>query len=924
MLRSILIAAICLFSTTVHAQDTPRAILVLDGSGSMWGQIDGKAKITIAQEVVSALLQTLPANQELGLTVYGHRRKGDCSDIETIITPGGGQRDAIARAVNAIKPKGKTPMTDAVIAAAKALRYTEEKATVILVSDGIETCNPDPCAAAMALEKAGVDFTAHVVGFNISDPAAIAQMQCLASETGGRFLSADNADELAAALVTVAATPEPAPEPVPVEITFAATLEVNGPAIDHGLVWVFNDDVAETSEPGGQITRALLPGEYGVSVTRLEDETSVSAQFFVEKLSKQVVLVLPKITHKAEISAVATSPIGATIDVTWSAETVGERDYISVAVPGDKATGYAAYTYVEGAGALPLRLPLVPGDYELRYVRNADGEPDEVLAVQMITLGDIAATLEAAAEVGAGSQFEVVWDGPNYQNDYISIAVSDARSHHYEAYSYTGKGSPSNVKAPLDPGTYELRYVANGNPDRILGTRSIDVVANAAVLSAPDQAVAGVALDVIWEGPDNKNDYISVATPDDEPHGYLNYAYTRNTSPASVKMPLEPGVYQLRYIANGSPDKILATRTITIIAAEVALDAPAEAVSGSIVDVIWTGPANKNDYVSVAEIGAAPNHYANYKYTANGSPAAVKMPLDPGTYELRYVANGSPSMVLSTRAITIVAAQVSLEAPQQAVAGSVVEVTWGGPDNQNDYVSVAEPGAAANQYSNYKYTSRGSPALVTMPLEPGDYQLRYVANGSPSQVLATRAITIVAANVVLDAPEQGVVGSPIDVSYVGPDNPNDFISIAKIGADAGKYDNYQYTNRGNPVTLKLPEATGTYLIRYIASGSPKKVLARRSIKVVEASAEPAATAILEAAETAAAATEIEVFWVGPDGEGDTIIISKIGSTEPLAKVATAQGNPAVLKMPDTSGQYMLHYLSGTENRSLGARPIDLN
>ncbi|WP_417275716.1 vWA domain-containing protein [Celeribacter halophilus] len=139
-LRTFFFCIAAAMATAAPAQEAPRAILVLDGSGSMWGQIDGKAKITIAQEVVGELLDSLPETQALGLTVYGHRRKGDCSDIETLVAPAAGTHDAIIAAVNGIKPKGKTPMTDAVRQAAEALRYTEEKATVILVSDGIETC----------------------------------------------------------------------------------------------------------------------------------------------------------------------------------------------------------------------------------------------------------------------------------------------------------------------------------------------------------------------------------------------------------------------------------------------------------------------------------------------------------------------------------------------------------------------------------------------------------------------------------------------------------------------------------------------------------------------------------------------------------------------------------------------------------------
>ncbi|MCU9840317.1 VWA domain-containing protein [Ruegeria sp. WL0004] len=120
------------------------AILVLDASGSMWGQIEGAAKIEIACRIASDLLATLPADQPLGLMVYGHRRKGGCSDIKTLALPAPGNRTAIAEAVAGLKPKGKTPMLDAVRQAAEALRYTEEKAIVILVSGGSSPATPPP------------------------------------------------------------------------------------------------------------------------------------------------------------------------------------------------------------------------------------------------------------------------------------------------------------------------------------------------------------------------------------------------------------------------------------------------------------------------------------------------------------------------------------------------------------------------------------------------------------------------------------------------------------------------------------------------------------------------------------------------------------------------------------------------------------
>ena len=191
-------------------------MVVFDGSNSMWGQIDGVAKIEIARGVMDNLLGKWTAEREVGLMAYGHRRRGDCTDIETLVQPGAAARDDILARINAITPTGKTPLTDAVEQAAIALSYTDKPATVVLISDGLESCERDPCALAAALEKGGVEFTAHVVGFGLGGDEDTASLSCIAEETGGEFISASNADELGAALSAVGTAVAEAPEPEPV------------------------------------------------------------------------------------------------------------------------------------------------------------------------------------------------------------------------------------------------------------------------------------------------------------------------------------------------------------------------------------------------------------------------------------------------------------------------------------------------------------------------------------------------------------------------------------------------------------------------------------------------------------------------------------------------------------------------------------
>ena len=67
------------------ASDEENLVLILDASGSMWGRVEGRPKIVIAKQVMTDLIQELPAGLNTGLVAYGHRRKGDCNDVEELV-----------------------------------------------------------------------------------------------------------------------------------------------------------------------------------------------------------------------------------------------------------------------------------------------------------------------------------------------------------------------------------------------------------------------------------------------------------------------------------------------------------------------------------------------------------------------------------------------------------------------------------------------------------------------------------------------------------------------------------------------------------------------------------------------------------------------------------------------------------------------
>ena len=905
-------------TVAVSQSQNEKMILVLDASGSMWGQIDGVNKIVIAKQAVNDLLDTLPASQSVGLSAYGHREKGSCTDIELLVPPAPNSIDAIRAAVDAISPKGKTPLSAAVLAAAKELRYEEDAATVILISDGRETCDLDPCAIGAELEATGVGFTAHVIGFDVTEAEDKAQLACLAEETGGRFLSASNATELVAALEEVAEIkPEPEPEPavVQADILLEATDGPDGALISNGLVW-WLEPAAEggTSLNNfeiGAVRMTAKPGAYTVRVARpaTADTTEMTVEV-VAGAENHFVLAVGAGQPDATVSAPATAKLGSEILVNWTGPDA-QSDYISVAAIDARGNQYENYTRTSDGSPLKLRMPSKVGTYEIRYVLNKDSV---VLATQTIEIEPVEVSVTAPERAALGSTVLVEWVGPSEQSDYISVAKLDARGNQYENYTRTSEGSPLQLLMPSEVGEYEIRYILNQNAT-VLATQAITVEEVQVFIDAPATATVGSTVVVDWVGPDAQSDYISVAKLDARGNQYENYTRTSEGTPLKLLMPSTPGEYEIRYILN-QDGQILERSAITVAAAEVSLSAPATATVGSTIVVEWTGPDAQSDYISVAKLDARGNQYENYTRTSDGNPLELRMPAEPGEYEVRYVLN-QDGQVLASSPISIEAAEVSVTAPATAAAGSSVIVEWVGPDAQSDYISVAAVGSDGSNYENYTRTSDGSPLTLVMPSKPGDYEIRYVLSQGTT-VLATQAISVTAVEASVSVPAEAAAGSRIIVNWEGPGYQQDYITIVPVGAGPEEYTEYVYVRDGSPLTLKTLIEPGAYEVRYILD-QDRQVLAAAPITLTEV------TASLTAPAEAAPGSTIIIEWEGPGYERDFITVVAVGSPDGAYTdyEYAPKGSPLTLTVPDAPGAYEVRYVNEGSSKVLARRPITL-
>jgi len=162
---------------------------------------------------------------------------------------------------------------------------------------------------------------------------------------------------------------------------------------------------------------------------------------------------------------------GTKFAVQWQGPN-GDGDYLTV-VPTDAPDGkYTKYAYTRKGPVVDLVAPLEPGNYQVRY--QSDREKG-VFARLDITVVGVETTLEAPAEVAAGSVIEVKWTGPNGPGDYVTIVPADAAPGTYKKYRYTRQGSPLKLEAPKTPGDYELRYQSDGFRGKVFASRPIRI-----------------------------------------------------------------------------------------------------------------------------------------------------------------------------------------------------------------------------------------------------------------------------------------------------------------------------------------------------------------------------------------------------------------------------------------------------------------
>lgn len=185
-----------------QASKNQNVMIILDSSDSMSETIasGNESKMVAAKRTVLDVLRNISPDTHVGLRIYGNSTSpfSACHATNVLVPLGQNNRNLIASKMIGIQPTGMTPISYAIIRSLdEDFQTVNGPKTIILISDGIETCGEDPCHVAVRLQHMGINVKINVIGLGLQDYAATKQLRCVALGTKGKFYSANTAAELA-------------------------------------------------------------------------------------------------------------------------------------------------------------------------------------------------------------------------------------------------------------------------------------------------------------------------------------------------------------------------------------------------------------------------------------------------------------------------------------------------------------------------------------------------------------------------------------------------------------------------------------------------------------------------------------------------------------------------------------------------------
>lgn len=640
MSRACLISIAFILMATGVCHPADQIEIVLDMSAEMWRPFPAgipkfvAVRSTLDSLILSPIVRDLEL--EIGLRMLGGRRELiealGCTDTEAAIDRGPVDVTVWSSTLAELDPRGRRPLAHAIEVAAEDISSHGESGRIILITSGNDQCQRDIGLLLGKLSTIDPKVAVRVVGLdlghelasalaplcpirNVTDPAKLIEtLQWAVLPDGadstrtewlelrvtrddeplsgatihfsepfkedvftaeieegatrarlapGRYWAAvEGAATEPIQLAEIVHSGRETPLDVPLVVTPQVTLEVvpERPSegsdtyvqfwgAPPGRNWVA---IAPSEAPPGEyVGRASAAGSSGEVMLTLPDSSYELEVSFIHELESGVQQILGRLEFEAgrrrmALDTPTRAENGTQLEIGWSGEEL-EGDFVAIAAKGDDLTESVSCSPATDGGPLSFMAPTVAGDYVIRYLSRRG----RIVASVDLEIFEILATLAGPAEVAPGESFAVAWTGPDENQDFLSIAAVGEGDDQYRSFSPAAAGSPARLRAPREPGDYELRYV-RANDGEVLARKQFVVKAVGIVLEVPSFAEVGTRFEVAWSGTPEAGDFIAVARPRWGPKRHLDWSFIDLGSPVSLAAPFEAGLYEVRCISGAS------------------------------------------------------------------------------------------------------------------------------------------------------------------------------------------------------------------------------------------------------------------------------------------------------------------------------------------------------------------------------------
>ena len=250
--------------TFANENNAPALVIVLDASNSMWGQVNGKTKIEIARTELNKLLAKPEISSQAQVMVYGSQSKSSCTDIKRLDESA--DSEALSKAINQIRPLGRSPIGAALKQAASNI---QGQGSIVLISDGTESCDQDPCAIAKELKQQQPGLKIYAVSLQTENQNQT--LTCIAESSGTDVLSANQLDSVVPQWLQ--ATNSPSASSQSGDNHAPGTLQLSAGATDsqaklaaNFIIYSSQGEVIDSITAKTHVSKKLSPDEYEVSV----------------------------------------------------------------------------------------------------------------------------------------------------------------------------------------------------------------------------------------------------------------------------------------------------------------------------------------------------------------------------------------------------------------------------------------------------------------------------------------------------------------------------------------------------------------------------------------------------------------------------------------------------------------------------------